>query len=246
MTLTKVVGTIPRGNSKLGELIHSWSIPAGKEFTCVGASALCERVCYAKRGHYRWGTTSAAHRRNLQASRQADFVAWAVDTLRSKYTRVLRIHAAGDFYDHEYTRKWIAITQACPNVLFYAYTRSWSDDTILPELQRLSRGKNVRLWWSIDRQTGPAPLTAGVRRAYMAIDDADARTAPADADLVFRDDPRTVMKSTNGVRVCPVENGVSTKIPITCSSCGICWKQQDTVWEKLMHSLLTETMEINY
>lgn len=41
-----------------------------------------------------------------------------------KNAGVIRIHVAGDFFNSEYFRAWIAIAKNKPNVLFYAYTKS--------------------------------------------------------------------------------------------------------------------------
>ena len=50
--MTKTVrNLLTRGNGKLGEGIHAWSIPAIE--TCPGRSALCERVGYAREGRFR-------------------------------------------------------------------------------------------------------------------------------------------------------------------------------------------------
>lgn len=97
----------------------------------------------------------------------------------------------------------------------------------------------MHLWWSMDRQTGPAPLVAGVRRCYLAVDDADAATTPTDCDLLFRDRPTSVMKAGNGVLVCPTENGITGRLHHTCTSCGLCWRKQRLPrWEQQLLSLL--------
>lgn len=175
-----------------------------------------------------------SHTRNLDFSQTEDFVPWAIATLRVRSVRVMRIHVAGDFFDDAYVRRWTAIVKACPDVTFYAYTRSWRLGEMFPELIRLGQLPNMHLWWSMDRSTGRPPLIRGIRCAYMAINDADAATAPDDVDLVFRDDDKTVMKKANGVQVCPPENGVATSPAITCSRCGICWKPKTTAWESVL------------
>jgi hypothetical protein len=65
----------------------------------------------------------------------------------------------------------------------------------------------------------------------MAIDDADAQTAPDDCDLVFRASTKTILKKANGVQVCPPEQGVNRDPEITCTKCGICWQARRPVWE---------------
>lgn len=222
-------------NVKLGCLIHSWSLPAGRARSCPGESGLCRVRCYAKRGHFHQPNVKKAHRRNFDYSKTDGFVDWLVGSSRATFARVLRIHVSGDFYDVDYTRKWYEIAKLLPNVQLFTYTRSWREEAILPELLTLSTLSNFQLWWSIDRETGPAPLIRGIRRAYMAIDDVDAECAPDDCDLVFRAQRATVMKKANGIVVCPAENGIARKPKATCSDCEICWNQHGpvkTCWEE--------------
>lgn len=225
-------------------MIHSWSIPAGKDWSCPGESHLCRVRCYAKRGFFFMPNVNTTHKNNFKFSQTPDFQNWMRQQLVTTYVRVMRIHVAGDFYNGEYVRKWYEIVSRSPKILFFAYTRSWRVEEILPELVKLGALPNIQLWWSIDRLTGPAPLIRGIRRAYMAIDNVDANNAPNDCDLVFRDKPSTIMKKANGVQVCPTENGVTTQIPITCSNCGICWNQRKVHWETALSPFLT-TLEIN-
>ncbi len=232
-------------NTKLGPLIHGWSIPAGREWACPGESCLCRVRCYAKKGFFRMSNVKDVHIRNFQFSQSADFVDWMIHALAASFVRVLRVHVSGDFYDVNYVRKWLQIVQQSPRQQFFAYTRSWRIDEMLPELVKLGAEPNFQLWWSIDLETGPAPLIRGVRRAYMAISDVDAEHAPDDCDLVFRDRSGTVMKKANGMQVCPPENGVTTQTRITCSKCGICWNRRDTQWEADLLPYMETSQELN-
>ena len=192
---------------------------------------MCRARCYAKRGFFHMPNVKQSHIRNYQFSQTNEFEHWMMAELTASFVRVMRVHAAGDFYDVDYVRKWVRIASKHQWRTFFAYTRSWRSEEMLPELVKLGALPNFQLWWSIDRETGPAPLIRGIRRAYMAIDDVDAEHAPDDCDLVFRDQKGTVMKKANGIMVCPPENGVETKIRLTCSLCKICWHQKTTRWE---------------
>ena len=228
-------------NTKLGSLIHGWSIPA--EETCPGASHACRLRCYAKRGFFRMPNVERSHQGNYVFSQTPEFADWMISTCRAKFVRIMRVHVSGDFYDLDYIYKWHLIAQRSPHTRFYAYTRSWREEELLPALIKLSRYRNFVLWWSIDRETGPAPLVEGVRQAYMATDDVDANLCPDDSDLMFRDGHPTVMKRGNGVLVCPPENGVTEGV--TCSKCGICWdKLRRPVWERLVLPTIRGEQEI--
>jgi hypothetical protein len=232
-------------NTKLGPYIHSWTMTAGDAIaggTCPGESAICRSLCYAAKGFFRMPAVAATHARNTEFAKTDEFVSWMSAKLQSEHVRVIRVHVGGDFFDSDYIEKWREIVSRAGRTEFFAYTRSWRSEEMLPALSRLARYPNVHLWFSMDRATGPAPLIRGVRRCYLAVNDADAATTPTDCDLVFRDRPGTVLKSANGVLVCPTENGVTGRLHHTCSSCGLCWRKQRLPrWEQQLLPLLTQT-----
>jgi hypothetical protein len=128
------------GNSKLqktakefGVKIFNFSIPAGNDkasgkITCPFAGS-CLKLCYAKKGAYRWGNVERALSRRYEASKEADFVQRITDELNKvkKDKQVyIRIHDSGDFYSPTYFVKWLEIARLNPSVRFYAYTKSHS------------------------------------------------------------------------------------------------------------------------
>lgn len=222
---------LTEGNSKLGRRLHCWSIPPGRAKTCPGETNLCRTRCYAKHGFFYFQNVQDSQARNLELTKRDDFTHLMTADILYRQAEIIRVHVAGDFYSPEYIDKWCEIASRNPRVRFFAYTRSWRVEECLPNLIQLRNCDNFSLWWSVDRETGTPPFVSGVRRAYMAINDADARTAPDDCDLVFRVNTGTVMKKANSVQVCPVENGVPTQVKMTCSRCGICWKPKTPQWE---------------
>lgn len=206
------------GNSKLGHLLHSFSIPARD--TCPGATSACLAVCYAKRGHFRWGSTKQSHQRNWQRSLRNDFVAEIVAEVAAKRVKILRIHSAGDMYSAKYIRKWIEIARQCPGTVFFTYSRSWRMPKLRRALREFSQLPNVRLWLSADRDSGRPPKWRRTRVAYML--DQPHENVPEYANLVFRvKDRQSVRKFINGKLCCPAENGISQ---IGCSQCQLCFK----------------------
>lgn len=209
---------LARGNTKLGENIYSFSLPAID--TCPGRSKLCEKACYATRGHIRLVAATGSYERKLERTKQKSFVRDMTDEIRLRGVRVVRIHVSGDFYSAAYIEKWIQIAEASRSVKFFVYTRSWRLPKLRKALDRLSKLSNFRLWYSCDKETGlPSKLTKRTRIAYMAVDDNDTPEAPP--DLVFRVKRMTVKKRSSGALVCPTENG--TKAEVTCQKCGLCW-----------------------
>lgn len=221
------------GNTKLGPLIHSFSLPALT--TCPGATAACITACYARRGHFVWPANSRRYQANLRASRRAGFVRRINHELRDQWVRVLRVHVAGDFYDAPYVARWYAIARANPQVQFFAYTRSWRQAALQPLLVQLAGLPNWQLWWSEDRDTaGQAPRLPGIPIAYMCDRPGDEQALPPAATIVFRSHHhRTALgalKRLDGCLVCPEEQLVQARPrPITCARCRLCltprWQQ---------------------
>lgn len=233
MTDAKVSNNV---NHKLGPGIYSWSITANAK-TCIGQTALCASACYAKKGFFVYPGTQRFMERNKAFAETPEFAPWILGEIRRLQASVFRVHVSGDFFDVGYTEQWVHVMTVAKRTTFFAYTRSWRDTAVLVSLMRMAQLPNVRLWFSMDRMTGSAPLVPGVRRAYMAMHDLDARLAPDDCDLVFRNRPGTVMKRTNGVLVCPAENGVTAASGFrhTCTTCQICWAQDARArWQDLV------------
>ena len=212
---------LTEGNTKLGMLIWGWSIPA--LHTCPGASEVCKLVCYAMTGFFVMPSVEKAHDTNLRATRSKEFVPWMIQQIKLNFVRVVRIHVAGDFYNRQYIKRWLKIVRSCPDVKFYAYTRSWAKVEFLDLLIELGREPNMTLYFSWDRSMSFPPKRKGIRTCYLSQDDTDFPRRKT--DLVFRDDPQTPMKHDPvGNLICPYDNEMSRGV--NCSLCGICWNKQ--------------------
>jgi len=128
------------GNSKLqktakefGVRIFNFSIPAGNDkksgkITCPFAGS-CLKLCYAKRGMYRFGNVERALTKRYEASKEENFVQTITEELakvKNDKQIYIRIHDSGDFYSPSYFQKWLTIARLNPSVRFYAYTKSHS------------------------------------------------------------------------------------------------------------------------
>lgn len=136
----KTQNLLGNGNTKLQKTakefnvrIFNFSIPAGNDkksgkITCPFAGS-CLKLCYAKRGMYRFGNVERALTKRYEASKEENFVQTITDELakvkKDKQTYV-RIHDSGDFYSPSYFQKWLQIARLNPSVRFYAYTKSHS------------------------------------------------------------------------------------------------------------------------
>jgi len=128
------------GNSKLVKTakkfdvkINNFSIPAGNDkksgkITCPFAGS-CIKLCYAKKGAYRWGNVERALTRRYESSKEENFVdriTWELSRIKKNKQLYIRIHDSGDFYSPAYFNKWVEIAMRNRDVRFYAYTKSHS------------------------------------------------------------------------------------------------------------------------
>lgn len=232
------------GNEKLGPGIFSWSIPAA--LTCPGASPVCLNTCYALRSRFRMNPVLSAHKRNLLFAHTTDFVPVLIKKINKLVGATVRIHVAGDFFSDWYAENWLEIIKACRRVSFFAYTRSWSVPAVLPTLLNIARQPNMQLWWSVDSSMGRPPAVSGVRVAYEAINDLDAAHVPPYCDLVFRNNPKTIMKKANGVQVCPVESGIAQVAEtMTCTKCRICYRRDAVSMSDLIYAAVTTELSFD-
>jgi hypothetical protein len=114
--------------------IWTWSLPAwvttlnsGRKFNVCPSAMACAKLCYARKGTYRFKNVRAKHVRNLEMLLD-DLSAWEAQmTEELQHKRFegshVRIHDGGDFFSRDYLDAWLRIIGATPNVTFYAYTK---------------------------------------------------------------------------------------------------------------------------
>lgn len=125
------------GNKKLRNtesvLFGIFNLPAVK--TCPFATEHCKSACYAKKAENFRPNVLPCRERNFEDSKKntfvPDIIAQIEKTLKSKKAQgkkvLFRIHESGDFYNKEYTNKWIQIAKHFENdnrIVFLAYTKS--------------------------------------------------------------------------------------------------------------------------
>jgi len=134
---------LTNNNSKLGRGIWAFGLSTS---TCTHATSMCNKFCYAKKGHFVFAPVKNMYNQNYTNSLQNDFVTNIVREIRQNYIRYIRIHPSGDFYSQAYFDKWNTIAYMCPQTRFLAYTHNYDLDatTISP---------NFALYYSVDPST---------------------------------------------------------------------------------------------
>jgi hypothetical protein len=181
---------------------------------------------------YRMPSVKKSQQNNDDKRKEVDWESRTIAAINKSSTKVVRIHASGDFDTPEYVQAWIRIIQACPDTTFYAYTRSWNVPGMTSSLVALAQLSNMSLWFSADKSMPIPPMFDFTRIAYLSMDDNDQPQYAA--DLVFRfgksgtTSQKTVMKRMGRFKtlVCPVEQGQERKTDLTCEKCKICFSDK--------------------
>jgi hypothetical protein len=210
---------LSQGNSKLGEGIHGWTIPAVD--TCPGKTPCCSKVCFGTHGRFVTGTMRRLNVWRYEQSKKASFVDRMCDEIRRRGVLVLRVHVVGDFATPRYTSKWIEIAARCSATRMFAYSRSWRVEKIRPLLYAFGALPNVRLWLSADKDSGmPTAVPPGIRVAWLQVDE----QAPNGGDLVFQVRKLRRLALPLAVPICDQETPSGKERGTNCSSCRVCWE----------------------
>jgi hypothetical protein len=204
-----------KGNLKIGMGVYTYSRLAGHPVTtpmatCPGASPECEAICYAKRIA---GPLQQLYTQNSGSD---------VPTELPADCRMLRLHISGDFDSVTYIEQWTALLQRYPEVVSWAYTRSWRVPELLPALERLRALPNMQLFASMDKTIKELPPT-GWRRAWLASDERCWGNLPGS-----RDNWRVLDGTTS--YLCPEQTGRQPN----CETCGYCQlgKKNDVTFQE--------------
>jgi ferredoxin len=207
-------------NGKQASIANTFGLPAGRAFSCPGATSVCESVCYAGKLEkvytgvrnvllHNWNLLKDADEQrayDLLSEMVADFVATCE---RRGAVKLFRIHWDGDFFSVPYTRAWERVIRENNTVLFWVYTRTdWA--------ARMLQGiPNLSLYFSTDSENAPVGETLrgeGIRLAFLA-DNFQAGQARM-KELVGKPGAR-----------CPENTG---QVPListngsACVACGLC------------------------
>ena len=215
-----------KGNNKLGKEIYLFNLPSARKKICKWMTRTCKKLCYDARQEKYRPTIHQARFKNYELSKREDFPQMMMALIHYLKVKLLRLHGGGELYSVAYAKKWLLIMKACSYTRFYFYTRAWRDPQMAGVLEQMARLKNVRVWYSLDRDTGtPARVPRRVRLAYLQANPADR--PPAGVHLVFRpaEMRRKPQTRVDGIRVCPSENGVQYREKVHCGNCNICHRE---------------------
>lgn len=215
----KVANAVSK-NGKTPTIANTFGLPAGKTFSCPGATATCESVCYAGKLErvYKGVKQVLLHNWELLKDATQDEMIVLLDNMIKEFIaecekkdapKLFRIHWDGDFFNDTYTLAWRTVINNNPGVKFWVYTRVPSAALLLNNIENLS------LYFSTDKdnlESAKSVNQEGIKLAYLS-----QTFAIGQSDL-------KAMIGKVGAK-CP-EN--TKQIPLisengsACVSCGLC------------------------
>ena len=172
----KVANAVSR-NGKTPTIANTFGLPAGKNFSCPGATATCESVCYAGRLEkvykgvrdtllHNWNLLKDADHDTMEALLSEMINDFRNDCVKRNAPMLFRIHWDGDFFSDTYTFAWKHVILNNPDIKFWVYTRVASAADILKGIDNLS------LYYSTDKDNKEIAISLnkekGIRLAYLA------------------------------------------------------------------------------
>jgi Gene product 88 len=204
-------------NGKTPVIANSFGLPAGRDFSCPGATPFCERICYAGKLEKVYKGVRNVLTRNYDALRNAtrDEIALMLSTMIKEFraecdkrgaVKAFRIHWDGDFFSNDYTRAWADVIAYNPDIQFWVYTRVFSSAVILSE----KNFANLGLYFSADRDNIAIARVAEMRGINIAY-----------VDTTFAEGKAEFPKAS----LCPENNRAIALISekgSACIRCGLC------------------------
>jgi hypothetical protein len=164
-------------NGKTATIANTFGLPAGKAYSCPGATSICESVCYAGKLEKLFKGVKASLLHNWDLLKDEDtqgmytllsemIAEFKTDCVKKDAPMLFRIHWDGDFFNDDYTRAWRMVIEEQPDIQFWVYTRVKSAALMLKGIDNLS------LYFSADSENVKTAvdlkINSGVRMAYLA------------------------------------------------------------------------------
>jgi len=164
-------------NGKQASIANTFGLPAGKAYSCPGATSVCETVCYAGKLEKIFPTVKVNLLHNWELLKDADYetmvsllnemiMDFKKDCIKKDAPKLFRIHWDGDFFNDTYAYAWKQIIMNHSDIQFWVYTRVKSAALMLNGIDNLS------LYYSTDsenKDTGIELKTDhGISLAYLA------------------------------------------------------------------------------
>ena len=163
-------------NGKTALIANTFGLPAGKAYSCPGATSVCESVCYAGKLEkvYKGVRANLLHNWELLKDANSETMVTLLSAMINQFRKdcekrnakmLFRIHWDGDFFNDTYASAWKTVINNNEDIQFWVYTRVKSAALILKDVSNLS------LYYSTDDDNKEIAhdlkLNDGIRLAYL-------------------------------------------------------------------------------
>ena len=215
------VANLVTKNGKQAAIANTFGLPAGKEFSCPGATSICESVCYAGKLEKLFKGVKVNLLHNWELLKNADgetmvrllnemIVDFKADCDKKNAPKLFRIHWDGDFFNDTYAYAWKIVIDKHEDVQFWVYTRVKSAALILKDISNLS------LYYSTDDDNKEIAFdlktNSKVRLAYLG------KTFSATESTMKELTGKPGAKCPENMKSIPLISSAGS----ACVSCGLC------------------------
>ena len=171
------VANVVTKSGKQAAIANTFGLPAGKAYSCPGATSVCENVCYAGKLEKLFKGVKVNLLHNWDLLKDADYetmvdllkemmVDFIKDCAKKDAPLLFRIHWDGDFFNDTYAYAWKQVIMDYRFVQFWVYTRVESAALMLKDQPNLS------LYYSTDSENKAIgvdlKINHGIKLAYLA------------------------------------------------------------------------------
>ncbi len=215
------VANLVTKNGKQAAIANTFGLPAGKEYSCPGATSICESVCYAGKLEKLYKAVKANLLHNWELLRNADeptmvdlledmIADFKADCVKKNAPMLFRIHWDGDFFNDTYTRAWQYVILNNTDIQFWVYTRVKSAALMLKNISNLS------LYYSTDDENKEIghelKVNEGIRLAYLG------KTFAVTESTMKELTGKPGAKCPENMKSIPLISSAGS----ACVSCGLC------------------------
>jgi len=156
----KVANAVSK-NGKTPTIANTFGLPAGKNFSCPGATSIVRAVLL-----HNWELLRNADMDTMCLMIDEMIVDFVADCEKKSADKLFRIHWDGDFFNDTYAYAWKTVIANHPDVQFWVYTRVKSAALILKDIPNLS------LYYSTDDENKDIAHdlrknNSGIKLAYL-------------------------------------------------------------------------------
>ena len=217
-------------NGKGVKVNNAFGLPAGKAFSCPGATPLCEKVCYAGRIEKQYKNFLAVMLSNFDALKNASYLdmvsmlsammlEFIAECEKKSVPQFFRIHHDGDFFSRDYAAAWNSVIALFPSVTFWVYTRSFAPENNVVDILAGPNHANLNILLSVDtynKEYAKAICAEFPNVAIAALADTFDEAAMVTRDIREQNAPGAACPElTKAIPLISEKGGA-------CFACGLC------------------------